>query len=110
MKRDEYVAFWRTLLVRSRGQTHLFSGVRSPNHGNQLATGMGRTGLLLMYVIRGEIGGVRLYIDFDRSSGTRNKEIFDALLEERSTIEEEFGGPLEWARLNGVRWSYVTAQ
>jgi hypothetical protein len=46
---------------------------------------------------------VELYIDRGRDADEENKAIFDSLVASKDEIEKEFGGPLEWQRLDGKR-------
>lgn len=47
--------------------------------------------------------GVELYIDRGRDSDEENMHIFQSLYENRSAIESDYGGPLEWQSLEGKR-------
>lgn len=50
---------------------------------------------------------VELYID--SGDKTYNKQVFDALYEQREAIESDFGAPLQWERLDERRASRVAA-
>jgi hypothetical protein len=52
-------------------------------------------------------GGVELYIDHDHETGAKNKAIFDSLASQKAAIEKDFGGPLEWQRLDDKRASRI---
>lgn len=39
--------------------------------------------------------------------GTHNKEILDALQDQKTAIEQEYGGPLKWQRLDNKRASRI---
>jgi len=97
------VEFWKGLLEKSKGKTTLFANI-SPGTNQWISTGVGKSGISLNYGIYRDHGGVDLYIDCDIDpTGPRNKAIFDALHEQRMAIEEEYGQPLEWQRLDGKR-------
>ena len=55
------------------------------------------------YVARQHEAYVELYIDRGKESEEENKTIFDQLMRYKESIEAEFGGPLEWQRLEGRR-------
>jgi Domain of unknown function (DUF4268) len=44
-----------------------------------------------------------LYIDRGRGSEAENEQILDTLVAHRTEIEESYGGPLSWERLEGKR-------
>jgi hypothetical protein len=97
------VEFWKGLLEKSKGKTTLFANI-SPSTNQWISTGVGKSGITLNYGIYKDHGGVDLYIDCDvDSAGARNKEIFDQLREQQVSIEEEYGRPLEWQRLDTKR-------
>ncbi|MBI3615032.1 MAG: DUF4268 domain-containing protein [Candidatus Omnitrophica bacterium] len=96
------VEFWRTLLERSKGKTKLFQNIK-PGRNHWLATGAGRSGARFTYVILQDQGVVELYIDHGKGRGEENKAVFDALFSERKVIEQEFGGAMDWERLDHRR-------
>jgi hypothetical protein len=98
--------FWKALLDRSKEKTKLFANI-SPGRYYWLGTGAGKSGVTFNYVISTDGGGVELYIDHDHETGAGNKAIFDALAAQKAEIEREFGGPLEWERLDDKRASRI---
>jgi len=94
--------FWEQLLERARERTKLHASI-SPTHHSWIGTGAGRSGLAFNYVARQQETYVELYIDRGKDSEKENKTIFDQLMEHKKAIEAEFGGPLEWQRLEGRR-------
>lgn len=98
--------FWTSLLERSKDRTKLFSNI-SPGRYSWIGTGSGKSGVTFNYVILMDWAGVELYIDHDRDTGTKNKEIFDALHVQKDSIEKEFGGSLDWERLDEKRASRI---
>ncbi len=98
--------FWKGLLDRSKEKTKLFANI-SPGRYNWLGTGAGRSGVTFNYTIVMDLATVELYIDHDHETGAKNKAIFDALAAQKEAIEREFGGPLEWERLDDKRASRI---
>jgi hypothetical protein len=94
--------FWEQLLEGARKKTSLHSGV-SPGIDNWLGTGAGKSAMRWTYVIRMDDTQVELYIDRGDSSEEWNKSVFDKLHAHREDVEQAFGGPLEWQRLEGKR-------
>lgn len=94
--------FWEQLLERARQRTKLHASI-SPTHHNWIGTGAGKSGLTFNYVARQHEAYVELYIDRGKESEEENKTIFDQLMRYKESIEAEFGGPLEWQRLEGRR-------
>jgi hypothetical protein len=90
--------FWTGLLDRAKSKTGLHAN-RSPSTDSYISAGAGKYGLSYNYTIRKHDASVELYID--RGDGETNKEIFDGLMASREQIEEKFGKPLEWKRLEG---------
>jgi hypothetical protein len=98
--------FWGGLLQKSKGKTKLFANI-SPGPSHWLGTGAGRSGVSFNYVILMDKACIELYIDHDTDTGEKNKAIFDALHAQKAEIESEFGGPLEWQRLDDKRASRI---
>jgi len=94
--------FWTQLLAGARAKTKLHANI-SPSRENWIGTGAGKRGLAYNYVIRQHDAHVELYIDRGKDSETENKAIFDSLAQPKESIEADFGGHLEWQRLEGKR-------
>ncbi len=92
--------FWKQLLERARDKTQLHARI-APGTDNWISASAGKSGISYSYVIRMEDAQVELYID--RGDAEQNKRIFDALHEHKTEIEADFGGPLEWQRLDAKR-------
>ncbi len=98
--------FWEGLLARAKEQGFMLHAGRSPVKEAWIGTGAGRTGLSFNYVIwMKDEAGVELYID--TGDPEENKLIFDGLAAKRLEIESEFGGGLEWERLDERKASRV---
>jgi len=96
------LAFWESLLLKSKGKTKLFSNV-SPRKESVLSTGIGLTGLSLNYVITYDWGAVELYIDKGKDSEVLNKKLFDYLYSKKDEIEKQLNETLIWERLDNKR-------
>ncbi len=92
--------FWTTLLDRAKPKTRLHAGI-SPSRSSYISTGAGISGLTFAYVIRQHDCQAELYVD--RGEAQENKAIFDKFAACKSEIEESFGEPLIWERLDGKR-------
>ncbi|MCD6519148.1 MAG: DUF4268 domain-containing protein, partial [Anaerolineae bacterium] len=99
-----YLKFWEQLLERAKGRTSLHAQV-SPSKGYWLSTGAGIGGVEFIYVVLAHEARVELYIDTGEAE--KNKRIFDALFAHKEQIEETFGAPLRWDRLDERRASAV---
>jgi hypothetical protein len=99
-----YPPFWKMLQTRSKGRTTLFMNLTALDN-YFLGTSAGRKGLKLGYLISPRWGMVKLYIDL--GDKVRNKAFYDALYAQRDSIESEFGGALDWQRLDNKRSSQV---
>ena len=96
--------FWKQLLEKSKNRTDLFSNV-SQTKDNWLSTGAGKTGLSYSYVVLMDLVRVEFYIDLGDKN--KNKKIFDDLFKRKQQIEADFGGELEWQRLDDKRASRI---
>lgn len=105
--------FWTQLLARAQERTQLFANISPQARGDLSATI--RAGLFYRYHIKQHDSRIDLYIDRGRgvgseNAGNENNEVFDALATARSEIEENFGEPLEWYRLEGKRACRISKQ
>ncbi len=94
--------FWTGLLKLAKDKTKLHANISPSQHG-WISAGSGRRGLGFNYTVRKHDGVVELFIDRGKEAGGESKTVFDALVASKDAIEKEFGGPLEWQRLEGKR-------
>ena len=94
--------FWTSLLERAKEKTQLHANISSSQY-NYVQTGTGKRGLTLRYVIQQHTSDIDLYIDRGADTDHTNEEILDRLEKAKREIEETFGEPLEWRRLEGKR-------
>lgn len=96
--------FWRQLLERANQRTNLHARV-SPCKDNWLGAGSGMSGLAFNYVIRMDGGQVELFINAGEAD--LNKQLYDQFFEAKDQIEEQFGEPLEWQRMDQRKGSRI---
>lgn len=96
--------FWARLLNQMNTMSKLFQNI-SPSNYHWIGAGTGLRGASLNFVISKKYVRIELYID--RGDLDENNLIFDSLFELKDTIESDFGGKLEWERLDGKRASRV---
>ena len=94
--------FWTQLLERAKEETLLHANT-SPNELRHIRATAGKRGLIFGYVIQQHTSGIELYIDRGRDADSETEELFDTLKESKEDIEDVFGEPLEWQRLEGQR-------
>lgn len=75
----------------------------TPSDGGWISASTGVRGLSFNYVVMQDECRVELYIDRGKDSNEENKQIFDELHASRQAIEQTFGAPLAWERLEGRR-------
>jgi len=97
---DERLRFWEGLIAICRTRKTLH-GERKPSKYNWLGGSCGKRGIGLNYLITQREGIVQLYID--RGDEAENERLFEQLHAQRSQIDQSFGGPLSWERLEGKR-------
>lgn len=100
--------FWKELLPKMNAKSQLFSGISTDaNHYDHwLTTGAGMSGLGYSFVITKKYAAVELGIN--KPVKEDNKIIYDALLKEKENIEQSFGSPLSWQRLDDKKMSRIT--
>ena len=96
--------FWTQLLEKAKEKTDLHSNV-SPNIYSWVAAGAGKSGIVYSYVITYKFGGVEIYLDRGKEfeEPNINKIRFDKLYKSKEEIENDFGGKLDWERLENRR-------
>lgn len=92
--------WWSLLITRSEAKLHAHI---TPGMYSWIGTSSGVRGLNWNYVVMKEQCAAELYIDRGKDSQEENERIFDQLLAAKAEVEEKFGGPLQWERLEGKR-------
>ena len=90
--------FWRKLIQIMNQKSSLYRNIR-PSDRQWVRAGL--YGVGLTFVATGYYGRAELYID--RGDRKENEFIYDALMEHRKQIEQDFGGPLVWERREHAR-------
>ncbi|GAB9214394.1 hypothetical protein BDS110ZK18_42910 [Bradyrhizobium diazoefficiens] len=99
--------FWAELLELAGPKITRYANI-SPSTTSDLVAGSGVRGVPFKFVASRSYGRVELYID--RGDKEENKEIFNELQSQRSSIEAIFKGPLTWERLDDRRASRIKTE
>ncbi|MBN2582240.1 MAG: DUF4268 domain-containing protein [Planctomycetes bacterium] len=99
--------FWTQLLDMAREKTPLHQNI-SPGWDSWAGATAGVGGLSFNYCFGRHINRVELYIN--RGTAEENKRIYGKLSEQKETIEERYGGKLEWKPLPGKKTCRILAE
>jgi hypothetical protein len=99
--------FWTQLLRVMNTKSQLYGNI-SPGAQHWISAGTGTRDVKLNFAATQWYGRAELYID--RGDKDENEAIFDALFADREIIEHEFGGQLEWERLDDKRACRIKAE
>ncbi len=91
--------FWTILLEHSNRRTDLHAGV-TPGEKPWIHTGAGISGLGFNYYLKKHDIRIELYFN---AGAEKNLAVFDALSALKPQIEDGYGHPLHWQRLEGKR-------
>jgi hypothetical protein len=94
--------FWTGLLGYAKTRTQLHAN-RSPGKYSYIGGSTGKRGLNYNYAVREEDAQAELYIDFGQGFDDKNLQVFNQLLSQKDSIEQVFGGELEWEDLPDSR-------
>jgi Domain of unknown function (DUF4268) len=99
----ERLKFWGQLLAMAKDKGILLHAQRSPSKESWISAGAGvRSGVSFNYLVwMTDETAVELYID--TGDKDENKHIFDTLHDRKQDVEQSFGGPLSWERLDNKR-------
>jgi hypothetical protein len=87
--------FWAQFIEHSISHTDLFKN-RRPTSDHWLSAGIGRSGFSLDASLAEDRASVVCEIQFGKDRTESNKAAFQALFEQRDSIEKTFGEPLVW--------------
>lgn len=94
---ENRIAFWTRAIPTFSKYTGLYQNV-SPSKDNWISGASGYGGIGFNCVITKQSARVELYIS--KGNQEENKRIYDALLAQKSKIEESYGEKLTWDRLD----------
>jgi hypothetical protein len=94
--------WWTGLIQRSTAVSKTHAHI-TPSDGSWITASAGVRGLSFNYVVMQDQCRVELYIDRGKDSDEENKQIFDGLFAHRRGVEQAFGSPLDWERLESRR-------
>lgn len=95
---EAYQSFFQQLIDELR-ERHQFTGARAGQPQSWYAFSSGITGIKYSVSFARD-GRVRAEVYLDGGEAEENKRLFDRLMEDRDTIERDFGQKLEWERLD----------
>jgi len=96
-RHDLQQRFWEGVVSVARKQGTRHAHLK-PGPANWIAAATGVRGLGFNYVVAQDFSTAEIYID--RGDASQNKLIFDQLYSHRSEIDQAFGEPLSWERLD----------
>jgi len=99
--------FWSKLLPVMNSKSSLYQNINTSAY-HWIGAGSGVRGLGLNFVTTKSYGRAELYID--RGDKDENKFVFDELVKNKEQIERDFGGSLEWERLDTKRASCIKTE
>lgn len=99
---DLRLQFWTGLLEHAKTRTQLHAN-RSPGKYSYIGGSTGKRGFSYNYAVREEDAQAELYIDFGVGFDDKNLQVFNQLMSQKESIEQVFGGELEWEDLPDSR-------
>jgi hypothetical protein len=97
--------FFEQLLEQSNTKTSLFSNISPTGYQNWLMTGVGKSGLALVYVIRQNDARVELLLN--HSDPAVNERRFKSFQSIRPEVEANFGESLDWDYNENRKQQYI---
>ena len=99
--------FWNQFLEKANKDNKLFSNI-SPGKESWIGIGMGRGGFNLNLVVSKKYARAEIYIN--RGTQGKNKKAFDQLFSQKKEIEDLFGKPLVWEKMESAVTSRIKYQ
>lgn len=97
--------FWRGLVDAYKKRGTFFSNI-SPSKENWISTGAGKSSISYHNIVT--FDGMRVELDIWSTDKEANKRIFDQLILHKAEIEQSFGSPLDWFRLDNMLLSKIS--
>jgi hypothetical protein len=94
--------WWTQLIERSKAVNNLHSHI-TPGKYSWIGTSSGTPGIGFNYTVLKDECGAEVYIDRGKGADEENEKIFDQLYANKTEIENAFGSPLKWERLESKR-------
>jgi hypothetical protein len=94
------IRFWTSLIERAKGKTPLLAN-RNATKDGWISAPSGRGGFWFNLTLTQEVARVECYIRIKNAQDVHNKAIFHSFVEQRESIENDFGGSLDWQELEG---------
>jgi len=101
-------AFWKEFIPQAGQATPRFAGL-SPSSVHWISASSGFSGVRWSYMAWTETSGFDLYIDRG-GDAEWNKSVFDYLHQRKTEIEDSYGSPLMWYRLDDKKASRITEE
>jgi hypothetical protein len=98
--------FWAAFIKAIKGKSNIFQNSNPVKDHYLVAGGTGITSITYTLVITKSDASVTL--NFARSSQAENKMLFDALIKNKTKIEESFGQPMAWERMTDKKSSRLS--
>jgi hypothetical protein len=89
--------FWTQFLDAMNQESTLCHNI-SPSTDYWIGIALGVSGISVNLVVTGNYARAEIYIN--RGSKEENKKVFDYLYSTKNEIENKFGGPLVWERMD----------
>jgi hypothetical protein len=98
-RQDIFRRFWTQIIERSKSRTQLLAN-RAASESHWLSAGIGRSGFWLSLTQVQDKSNVECYIRLGKDA-QRTLAAFETLKAQRASIEDAFGGVLDWQDLPG---------
>lgn len=98
-------AYWEIALERFQNSVCTLYNNISPSRDHWLSAGSGISGCSYELIFAQR--EVRVQLGLNRNQTEENKFLFDQLYEQKTEIEQQFGHPLEWLRLDDKKSSRI---
>jgi hypothetical protein len=100
------IEFWAALLKEIKGKSILFQSSNPTKDHWLVAGGTNISGVTYQFVIT--MNNATVLMNFGRGLTEENKALYDALIHHKDDIENKFGAPLNWERLDDRKSSRIS--